>query len=83
MILSFYYIMYGEVVQRITKKQYHSLSEHIQTLNNMQEIADMLVDKSCPIWNIPYMDEIIDLSDNYEVDREKVLTIKQRIFRRF
>lgn len=75
--------MYGEVLQRITKKQYHTLSDNIQTLENLRDIANILVDKSCPIKDIPYMDEVIDLNDDYEIDRKKVLTMKQRIFRRF
>ncbi len=83
MILSFYLEMYGEVLQKITKKQYHVLSDHIQTLRNLQNTANMLVNKKCQINDIPYMDEVIDLNDNYEIDREKILTIKQRIFRKF
>ena len=27
--------------------------------------------------------EIIDLTDNYEIDRKKFLTMKQRIFKKF
>lgn len=83
MILSFYLIIYGEVLQKITKKQYHTLSDKIQTLENLRDIANILVDKRCPIIDIPYMDEVIDLNDDYEIDREKILTIKQRIFRNF
>lgn len=83
MILSFYLTMYGEVLQKITKKQYHTLSDNIQTLENLRDIANILVDKSRPIKDIPYMDEVIDLNDDYEIDRKKVLTMKQRIFRKF
>lgn len=83
MFLSFYLTMYGEVLQKITKKQYHALSDNIQTLENLRNIANMLVDKSCPIRDIPYLDEAIDLTDNYEIDRKKILTMKQRIFRKF
>ena len=83
MILSFYLTMYGEVLQKITKKQYHTLSDNIQTLENLRDVANMLVDKSCPIYDMPYLDEVIDLNDNYEIDRKKILTMKQRIFRKF
>lgn len=83
MILSFYLTMYGEVLQRITKKQYHTLSDNIHTLENLREIANILVDKKCPIQDIPYLDEVIDLTDDYEIDRKKVLTIKQKMFRKF
>lgn len=83
MILSFYLTMYGEVLQRITKKQYHTLSDNIHTLENLREIANILVDKKYPIQDIPYLDEVIDLTDDYEIDRKKVLTIKQKVFRKF
>lgn len=83
MILSFYLTMYGELLQRITKKQYHILSNNIRTLENLREVANILVDKKSPIQDIPYLDEVIDLTDDYDVDREKVLTLRQRIFRKF
>ena len=83
MILSFYLTMYGELLQRITKRQYHTLSNNIQTLENLRDITNMLVDKSSIIKDIPYLDEVIDLTDNYEIDRKKVLTMKQRIFKKF
>ena len=82
MILSFYLTMYGELLQRITRKQYHILSDNINTLENLRGIANILIDKSCPIKDIPYLDEVIDLNDDYEIDRKKVLTIKQKMFRR-
>lgn len=83
MILSFYLTLYGEVLQRITKRQYHTLSDNIHTLENLREIANMLVNKKAPIQDIPYLDEVIDLTDDYEIDRKKVLTIKQKILRKF
>ena len=76
MILSFYLTMYGELLQKITRRQYHTLSDNIQTLENLRDIANMLVDKSCLIRDIPYLDEAIDLTDNYEIDRKMVLTMK-------
>ena len=78
MILSFYLTLYAEVLQKITKKQYHTLSDNIQTLENLRHIANMLVDKNRPIQDIPYLDEVIDLNDDYEIDRKKILTMKQR-----
>ena len=67
MILSFYLTMYGEPLQIITKKKYHTLS----------------VDKDCPINDVPYLDEVIDLKDDYEIDREKILSIHPSIFTKF
>ena len=82
MILSLYLIMYGEVLQKITKKQYHSLSDNVNTLENLRPVANMLVDKKCTIEKIPYLDEFIDLTDDYIVDREKTLSLRQKVFRR-
>ena len=83
MILSFYLTIYGTVLQKITKRQYHILSDHINTLENLRNFANMLVDKNAPIQDVPYLDEVIDVTDNYEIDREKLLTLKQKILRRF
>ncbi len=85
MILSFYLTMYGQLLQKITRRQYHTLSDKIQTLENLRDIANMLVDKSSLITDLPYLDEAIDLTDNYEIDRKKVLTMNknQRKFKKF
>lgn len=83
MILSFYLTMYGELLQRITKKQYHTLSDKIHTLENLRETANILIDKKYPIQDIPYLDEVIDLTDDYEIDRKKVLNLKQKIFKNY
>lgn len=82
MILSFYLLMYNQVLQKITKKQYCTLSNHINTLENLKQCANMLVNKSCTIKDVPYLDEVIDLTDDYKIDREKVLTLRQKILRR-
>lgn len=81
MILSFYYTLYFQILQRITKKQYHALSDHISTLETLRPIANMLVDKNRPIEKLPYLDEVINLSDDFEIDRKKVMTLRQMIFK--
>ena len=82
MILSFYLILYVELLQKISRRQYDILANNIHTLENLREVFNMLIDKKVKISNIPYLDEVIDLNDNYTVDREKVLSLKQKIFRR-
>lgn len=79
MILSFYLILYGETLQKITKRQYHLLSDNIQTLENLKEIANRLVDKNSSVCDFPYLDEVIDLTDDYVVDRKRILTLKQKL----
>ena len=75
--------MYGEVLQRITIRQYHVLSDNIRTLENLREIANILVDKKVLIQDMPYLDDVIDLTDNYEIDRKQVLTLKPKILNYF
>ena len=82
MMISFFMLTYGRSVQNLSKKQYHSLSDQIKTLENIREYANMLVNRDCSINNIPYLDELIDLSDDYLIDRKKQLTLKQRILRK-
>ena len=82
MILSLYLEIYGEVLENITKKQYRALSKNIQTLENLKEIVKQICKKNASIRNLPYLDEVIDLQDDYEVDREKILTMRKRILRR-
>ena len=77
-ILSFYLTIYGDELQRITKKQYHKLSDNINTLENLRETANLLVDKKQIIRDMPYLDEVIDLSDNYEINKKKILNFKDR-----
>lgn len=83
MILSLYLLMYGQVLQKITKKQYRILSDKIHTLENLRQFANILVDKNRDIENMPYLDEVIDSTDDYEIDRKKVLSLRQRIFSNF
>jgi hypothetical protein len=42
--------MYGQLLQKIKKKQYHILSDSIHTLENLKEVVDILVDKKYSIW---------------------------------
>lgn len=83
LILSFYLTMYGQVLQKITKKQDYFLTSNINTLKNLKKIKDILIDKKCPLQNMPYIDEFIDLKDNYEINRKKFLNLKQRIFKNY
>lgn len=79
MILEFYELIYDEILQNITNSYYHYLSDNIHTLRNLRRFANMLVDKNCDIRDLPYLDEVIDLSDDYEIDRVKNLNFQRRI----
>lgn len=82
MILSFYLLMYNQPLQKIAKRQYRRLANHIHTLENLKQCANMLVDKRCAIQDVPYLDEVIDLTDDYEIDREKFLSLRERILKK-
>lgn len=82
MMISFYYLIYAKEIQHLTKRQYHKLSDKITTLENSRIYANMLVDRSNPIGEIPYLDELIDSNDDYIYDRDKQLSLARRIFKR-
>ena len=81
-MLSFYLVMYLQELQKLSKKKYHSLSDNISTLENCREYANMLLGyRTLP--EIPYLDELINDNDSYIIDRDKQISIKQKIFKRF
>lgn len=82
-MLSFFLITYLNEIQKISKKKYYELANHLNTLSNSEPYAKMLLDKKSAILEIPYMDELIDENDNYIIDREKQLSLKQKILRIF
>lgn len=81
MMISFYHLIYAKELHKLTKREYHKLSSKITTLENLREYANVLVDKAKPICDIPYLDEFIDINDNYIYDREKQLSFVSRIFK--
>ena len=82
MMISFYYLIYAKEIQNLTKRQYHKLSDKISTLENARVYANMLVDKGKCIGEIPYLDELINLNDDYIIDRDKQLNLVRRLLRR-
>ena len=82
MMLSFYLLLYSKELQELSKREYNQLLKHITTLQNMDGYAKRLIDRTKKIPEIPYLDELIDEFDDYLIDREKQLTIKQKILRR-
>lgn len=78
-MLSFYLVMYLREIQTLNRRKYNKLANHINTLNNTREFANILVDRSNPISNIPYLDELIDDKDDYVIDRFKQLSLKSKV----
>ena len=82
-MLSLILLSYHKEVQSLSYKEYHQLSDHIITLDNLMEYANMLVDRSSKIDEVPYMDELINDNDDYIIDREKQIPLKEKILRIF
>ena len=83
MMLSFFYLMYEEEIQCLSKWRYNKLSKKIMTLKNMKSYFNMLTNNRIPIGEVPYLDEIIDLNDNHIFDRKKLLRFRDRRLREY
>lgn len=82
MMLSFFYIVYAKELQKLNKKSYSKLAEKSNTLEEMRKYANLLLDRSNPVPEIPYLDELIWLDDDLVYDRDKQLSLFRRIIRR-
>lgn len=71
MFISLYYLMYLEEIQNLNKKKYDELSNKITTLKNTEKYVNMLLDKTNFINDIPYLDELINLEDDFVINRKK------------
>lgn len=71
MMISFYLLLFGKEIQKLSKKEHYALAKHLTTLNNTKGYAKILLDRKRPIPDIPYLDELIDQTDNYIIDRTK------------
>ena len=80
MMLSMFYLMYYREVQKMTNKRYAYLANNLKSLENAKLYAEILADKNRPIPDIPYLDEIIDDSDEFLIDRAKQVTLVQRLY---
>jgi len=58
------------------------LTNNVETLKNIKEYIKVLNDKNKALIEVPYMDEVICDRDDYIIDREKQLSIKQKILRK-
>ena len=76
MLLSLIYLLYCQELQEISKLKYRSLSQYINTLENLKKYNYLLLNKLKNIPEIPYLDELIDKNDDYVLDRNKNLYIK-------
>lgn len=78
-ILSLFFIIYLKEVQNISKIKYNYLSKNINTLKNLETCFAFLSSKKAPLGEIPYLHEVIDLKDDFLIDRNKLLTPMDKI----
>lgn len=81
--LSFFFLVYLEEIQKVSKRKYSNLSKHLVTLENCKDLANMLVDRKNPIECVPYIDELICDTDNGYIDRDNQIGLKRKILSRF
>lgn len=79
MYISTFCTLYIKEIQNISNKKYNSLASHVKTLDNMYKVSRILVDKKNRISELPYLDELIDDSDDYIIDRDKQITVVDKI----
>lgn len=79
LILATFQLLFLNEIQRVSKRQYNRLSKKIHTLENMRECSKRILDLSSDIKELPYVDEFLDLSDDYVIDRVKQLPLKARM----
>jgi len=79
-LLSLYDLIFFKEIQKITKKQHNLLSEHLETFKNCRIYIEKMINRNASLPEIPYIDELININDDYIIDRNKVLTLFDRLF---
>ena len=69
-ILQFYYYLFNELVQNISKEKYNFLFEKLKSLQNMHKLFVDFQNKNAYLTDIPYLDELPDLNDDYFLDKQ-------------
>ena len=71
-ILQFYYLLFNEFVQNISKEKYNFLFEKLKSLQNMNKLFVDFQNKNAYLTDIPYLDELLDLNDDYFLDKQSL-----------
>jgi len=82
MLVSLYYLIYKKYLYEISRYNLYSLSKDVETINKTIIYVNALLDKSRAIPEIPYLDELIVVTDDYVMDREKQFNLLRRILKR-
>lgn len=80
LILIFYYLLFEREIQHVSRHKYNIASREIKTVDNLGGIRDILLNKNKVLYDIPYMDEFISFSDSGTFDKNKCLTLRQKLY---
>ncbi len=82
MMICTFQLLFLKEIQKVSKRSYQKLANNITTIKNLEPYKDMLKDRTHPLKLIPYIDELIDSSDNYIIDRiEQIGRVKALYYR--
>lgn len=71
MLISFMNVLVGKTFYRLTKQELNSLFENLNTLSNLEELIFTLKNKGSDIPFVPYLDDVIDLSDKIILSKKE------------
>lgn len=80
MYIAFYYLMFEKEIQKVSRGKYNKLSCEMKTVENLRGIRDLLVDKKRELFDLPYFDEFASNLDVGTLDKNKCLTIGQKVY---
>jgi len=69
MLLSFYQTIFDREIQKVPNRKYNKLSRNILTLQNLNNCTYDLLHRNKDISNISYLDEYIDITDDYIIKK--------------
>lgn len=67
--ISLFYSIYLKEIQFLTVDEYNLLSNDVNLLKSMKKYIDILLDKENEVPDIPYVDELLTINDNYIINR--------------
>ena len=71
MMISYYYLMFALELQKVSQRKFLRMSEDVETVYNSVDVANMFIDRSEVIGDVPYLDELISANDTGILDRWK------------
>lgn len=69
LLLSLFYIIYLKDINALSKEEYQSVSNKVQSLKNMEKYFNSFTNSNEDIKEVPYPDEIINIGKGFRIDR--------------